>query len=621
MIMNLRLLFTFLLFFLPFIVYLFTSYPNLTFTDNGELTAVAYTLGIAHPSGYPLFTILGHLWLQLPLGLSVIRQLNIFAAFLTAISISVIFNLTLELFRTYKIKTDSVYSYLIAIFSTLSFAFMGLVWEQGLSAEVYSLHLLMISLTLFFTLKAYNTSSNSVNVSTDFKLSEKYYLISAFCLGLSFSNHLTSFLLIPTLLILYLNSSNKINIKSFLILIFIFSLGLSLYLYLPLRSMSNPEFDWGGVSRSFDKFLYHVQGKQYQIWLFTGIEAMKENIPKMLEAIFEYWYIWFVFSVLGFMKLIRNKVVLYSFMALLISNIFYSLNYSIHDISHYFLPSLLILFLILSLGFAYIYEYLKIKKKSANLILSLLLLPVLLFLFNYNKLNHSNDYLVSEYCNIVVDNIDANAIVIGAQWDYWNSAFWYQQRVEGKRKDIIFIEKELLRRTWYPIQLTNWYPELKQKCGTEINAYMKQLELFESDKPYQPREIQASFLNMLNSFIEKFYDQRPIYITFDMLVEEKDVAKNYFKVPDGFAFRLYKKTENIKIDLSTINLKLFQTSIRKNPNHLEKGIVDLAITNLINISRYCQSFGQYETANNALEMAYELDNNNIEILRALKSFK
>ena len=42
-----------------FIVYVRTLCPTVDFIDSGELATVAYTLGIAHPTGYPLFTLVG----------------------------------------------------------------------------------------------------------------------------------------------------------------------------------------------------------------------------------------------------------------------------------------------------------------------------------------------------------------------------------------------------------------------------------------------------------------------------------------------------------------------------------------------------------------------------------
>ena len=42
-------------------VYVVTMSRSVGFIDRGELAAVATTLGIAHPTGYPTITMLGHL--------------------------------------------------------------------------------------------------------------------------------------------------------------------------------------------------------------------------------------------------------------------------------------------------------------------------------------------------------------------------------------------------------------------------------------------------------------------------------------------------------------------------------------------------------------------------------
>ncbi|MEW6679624.1 MAG: DUF2723 domain-containing protein [bacterium] len=48
-----------------FEVYLHTLTPTVEFHDSGELISVAYTLGIAHPPGYPLYTLLGEVFITL----------------------------------------------------------------------------------------------------------------------------------------------------------------------------------------------------------------------------------------------------------------------------------------------------------------------------------------------------------------------------------------------------------------------------------------------------------------------------------------------------------------------------------------------------------------------------
>ena len=62
------------------IIYTVTLAPSVIQIDSGELAAVQTTLGIAHPTGYPLFALFGHLVSKIPLGISKIIQLNYLAA-------------------------------------------------------------------------------------------------------------------------------------------------------------------------------------------------------------------------------------------------------------------------------------------------------------------------------------------------------------------------------------------------------------------------------------------------------------------------------------------------------------------------------------------------------------
>ncbi|MBI5597849.1 MAG: DUF2723 domain-containing protein, partial [Elusimicrobia bacterium] len=65
----------------PFLVYLASLYPGLSsYRDAGDMAASAWTLGVAHPPGYPLYVLLGRLWCSLlPLG-SAAYRLNVLSA-------------------------------------------------------------------------------------------------------------------------------------------------------------------------------------------------------------------------------------------------------------------------------------------------------------------------------------------------------------------------------------------------------------------------------------------------------------------------------------------------------------------------------------------------------------
>ncbi len=77
-------------FFGSFSVYLLTLAPLVTFWDSGELSTAAWSLGIPHPPGYPLFCILGKLFTFLPFG-SIVYRLNLMSAFFAAGTVYILF--------------------------------------------------------------------------------------------------------------------------------------------------------------------------------------------------------------------------------------------------------------------------------------------------------------------------------------------------------------------------------------------------------------------------------------------------------------------------------------------------------------------------------------------------
>lgn len=571
-------------FLIPFLIYLLTLAPDVYFTDSGELSAVASTLGVAHPTGYPLFTLIGHLF-TIMLPFSEVLSLNIMAAVTTAASSFVFFNNLLLLLPNLNLKRNPGTNlsesnrYLLAFFTSLTYSFGLVIWNQAVAVEVYSLQLLMINLVLFFSIKSYYSKDDKF----------RNYLLTSFFLGLSFSNHLTAFMLIPGLLILFLSSykgeDTSLKIKKILLLLIPFTIGISLYLFLPLRSAEQPIFNWGEVHRSFDKFIYHVTGEQYRVWMFENSETVKENLGKFFSLMpSQFTWIGLLFSVYGFFKLIKAApVIFYSSILIILTCVIYSFNYSIHDIDSYFLTAYI--FILIGL-FAGTVRLVYLNKK---LIYIFVIIPALLIFNNYSEADLSNDYSVKEYTNLIMQSADENAIIISSQWDYWVSAFWYKNQVEGKRKDISLIEKELLRRTWYVNQIQRWYPDITEKSKQEIDLYYEQLELFEEDKPYNRSLIQNRFINMINTFIDRNIDERPVYITLDILQTDPEIGKEYFKMPAGFLIRLSRDKLESNFNYKDFNISLLNESLENNTDHLHKGMMASAIVNLEQAYRYSRN--------------------------------
>jgi hypothetical protein len=646
------------LFLISFFIYILTAAPDLTFTDSGELAAVCSSLGIAHPTGYPLFILLGHLWTLLPFFKSDIYSLNIFAGFLTALSVSVFFQsifLLLNYFNKLpsrkksqkilqsrqkkdkvlntqenQIKSDIILTekaiIIISISVSLLYAFSRTIWAQAVAIEVYSLHLLMLNLILLFFLKARLNQTNQ-------KLN---YILASLFLGLSFANHMTTILLLPMILVLYfweqekkINKSNSALPKSeevqssqskiqFLAILFIpFLIGLSIYLYLPLRANNFPDFNWGWVSRGFDKFLYHISGKQYQVWMFSDSSVWKENLIKFFEMIpYETAFLGIITFIIGLIISYRkSKMIFYGLAILIVTCLSYAINYSIHDIDSYFVTAFVGTLIFIAVGLFYL------ARKYPKMINSFFLLPIIALLINYSYNDRSDDLLVPEYTKMLFKKLEPNTLILSAQWDYWVSAAWYMQKIEGFRKDVIIIDKELLRRTWYIGQLQKWYPEQMKKCKNEIDDYLIDLELFESGKDYNPASIQNKFITLLNALVSKNYDKHPVYITLDVLESEQDAFQGYEKVADGLAFKLIKDKIASKVKASDLNIDKFVSSLKANEGHLVDGIKTTASIGLVNTGRYALMQGDKQEARIAFQKALKIDPTNRFALEAINNFE
>ncbi|MCH8332349.1 DUF2723 domain-containing protein, partial [Candidatus Sumerlaeota bacterium] len=65
-------------------LYLWTGAPGAWWGDGLELAAAAKTLGVPHPTGYPLYMVLGHLTIRAAPFLDAGRALTIFSSLLCA---------------------------------------------------------------------------------------------------------------------------------------------------------------------------------------------------------------------------------------------------------------------------------------------------------------------------------------------------------------------------------------------------------------------------------------------------------------------------------------------------------------------------------------------------------
>ncbi|GIK60207.1 MAG: DUF2723 domain-containing protein [Ignavibacteriota bacterium] len=535
-----------------FIIYLFTLAPSVVQIDSGELAAVQATLGIAHPTGYPLFTMIGYLFSLIPLPFSKIFQLNILATIYCSIGVGV-FTYTIKycldnilVFRKKNLSKESAkkekkkskeqstekqieipenFKLITAVFGGLSLAFSRTFWFQSTSVEVYSLHLLLITLIIFFLLKAYVKSFENDKLSN--------WLLFAFFLALGFTNHLTTLMILPGTAYLYFSryKFNSASFKKLALMITLFILVLiAIYSYLPLRASQNPILNWGNPI-DWERIYRHVTGRQYQVWLFTSFDSAGKQFSHFWNILPFEFFIGLLFVLIGLIvSLFRSKTLGLFILISFLFTLFYSINYDIHDIDSYFLLAFIMLAFFSSFGALKILEMKSLPKNYGLIGLGLVL--VIQLFFNFREVDQSGVYTYEDYTKAILNTSPKNSIIFSYQWDYFISASYYYQYVENQRKDITIIDKELLRRSWYYNQINNHDPNILSGVNNEVDQFLIALQPFERDEKFDANRLENLYRTIMSNLIKTNVSKRDYFIAPELV--DQEMKRGEFKIPDGY---------------------------------------------------------------------------------------
>jgi len=303
--------------------YWHTLAPSVTLEDSGGFLTAAHSLGVPHPPGFPVWTILAWIWQWIiPFG-SIAWRVNLMSAFFGALAVGLAALLISKSGRIMAsrcgflqtIGNDRALRRIIlasAVSASLILAFSPALWSQSVITEVHTLNafLLMVTLVLLY------------RWSFDTERRGRLYL-AAFVWGVSLTNHQTLVLLtvafptfvwladrklgrdllVPILAVIMLGVLKMIVTSGSLFHQGGFSaawilahgvgagvwlyllwreghglllmwrqviatyaaviLGLALYAYLPLSSATNPPLNWG-YTRTVKGFVHHFVGGQYE---------------------------------------------------------------------------------------------------------------------------------------------------------------------------------------------------------------------------------------------------------------------------------------------------------------------------------------------------------------------
>lgn len=329
---------------LAFALYARTAAPSVAtvFDDSLELQVVTYTLGIAHPTGYPLYTLLGWLVTRAPWGEPAFR-VNLLSGIFAAVAVSAVYGLCRQLWC----------HRLAAITGAVALALSPVFWSQATIAEVYTLHAAFLAVVLWAALR---TGAVQEDVGQAWRRARLLALVY----GLSLAHHRMSWLLAPVLVAyLWRVFGRSLSPRRWLTLGLLAASPLLLYLYIPFRGLSTTSLD-GSYENTPVGFLRHVMASAYGVFLSgdpLGVQA--QGVGDHLHLFLaQFGPLGLALALLGLVFLLGRRGQRLLLGAALLLNVGFALTYRVADFEVFFIPTFVVTAALIALGLDFVIKVL-----------------------------------------------------------------------------------------------------------------------------------------------------------------------------------------------------------------------------------------------------------------------
>lgn len=441
-----------------FAIYLATLAPGLTWAhegaDGGDLIAAAYTLGIPHPTGYPLYVLLGKLFSFLPVG-NVAFRLNLMSASCAALAVFAFYRWVREWLAREQPAWGDAPLTVAAAMASLFLAFSRLFWSQALIAEVYALNALLVVVVLYIFQHWTEGCASGA--------------LLAFMLGIGLGNHLTLLFLLPPMA-LYIGSGSRHCLRPSRAVIAgaAFLAGLGIYLYLPLRAAARPYVNWGDPV-ALDRFFWMISGALYRHYVFAlPLDFLPLRLAKWAgDFVWQFGPWGVMLGLLGLWALAaasRRQALLTGGILALYSA--YAIGYNTADSFVYLIPAYTIWAFWIACGALHALKLAEVawetlpRARRVPLIILAVALPLLAVPWNGKSLSLRNDREATDRLEAILSALPPQAIAISAS-DEHTFALWYAQQVEGSRPDLLVLDRDLLPYGWYRDNILPRYPDVQ----------------------------------------------------------------------------------------------------------------------------------------------------------------
>lgn len=328
---------------LALLLYWRTLMPDVGFWDTAEFQAIGPVLGIAHPTGYPTYTLLA--WLASvvfqPFGNEALRA-NLLSALAVALAVGLVAATVTRL--TGRLVPG--------IATGVALEVCIETWAIGLRADPHALHLLLAAGLLHLLVVWQDRVKARLPA-------DRWLIGAAIVFGVSLGNHGLTLLLVPGIAIFVLAVEPGIVRRPRVIVACMLGLAVTtaaIYAYLPIRSAMNPPLDYGNPE-TLDGFRYLVFAEQFR-GTFRALPDITDALRTIGRQTFGELGLFAILAAVGvFVAAWRRPALIFLLATWFVVNWYFALGYINADIGRYYLVPLLAVSVVGGLGAGAILEW------------------------------------------------------------------------------------------------------------------------------------------------------------------------------------------------------------------------------------------------------------------------
>ena len=390
------------------LIYRVTLLPGVGFNgDTAKFQFVGKILGTPHPTGYPTYIFLNHLFVSLfPLG-SVAFRANLLSALFSLGAAYVL----------YRILEELGVGKATAAAAVLAFSLGKTVWTQSLIAEVYTLNLLFIALTVCLFLL------------WSLRRRELYFYLGCAVYAFSFGNHMTTITLFPALVYLVLAVNPRVFFSGRKIAFVLACIAASSlqYGYILWRSaIPEQSLYLETYATDLPGLVNVLTGKEFQGLMFTTplLTLITQTVPRFGFFFLRELLIALPLPLAGFFLYRGEARIKVFLLAGLLGNLFFNLNYAIDDIYVYLIPAYFFLTIFSGMGLEFLSRWAQNRwKRFPPLVM--FFLPLLMLVFNYQKADQSANISDDQRIRAVLSAVDQDALILTPGYDEYEYLNYY----------------------------------------------------------------------------------------------------------------------------------------------------------------------------------------------------